>query len=107
MTEELSFAKRYDLLVFDLFMRRYFGPAGYFNAGYWRPDTICQEEACSSLTTRLIQSLPERAARILDVGCGLGATTRELGRSRPQSEIIALNISHSQLTACRGNCPGA
>lgn len=101
------FADQYDYLVLDSFMRSYFGPSGYFNVGYSTPDVVCQEEACRKLTDRLIEKLPARAGMVLDVGCGLGATTRRLAELRPQVRILALNISFQQLAFCRRNCPGA
>lgn len=102
-----DFANQYDHLVLDPFMRRYFGPAGYFNVGYWTPDAASQEAACCNLTDRLIEKLPDHIETVLDAGCGLGATTRRLAELRPGAKILALNLSSHQLSFCRSNCPAA
>jgi len=99
--------EQYDPLILDPMLREYFGPAGYFNAGYWEDASASQETACDALSERLMAWLPAGPANVLDAGCGLGGVTRRLANRLPAARVIGLNISHRQLSACRETCPTA
>jgi SAM-dependent methyltransferase len=99
--------EQYDPLILDPMLRAYFGPAGYFNAGYWEGAAVSQEEACCALSEKLMAWLPPHPATVLDVGCGLGGVTRRLAGRFPRARVIGVNISLRQLSACRATCPTA
>ena len=99
--------EQYDPLILDPMLREYFGPAGYFNAGYWDGSAASQEKACDALSERLMAWLPADVATVLDAGCGLGGVTRRLANRMSGSRIIGLNLSFRQLSACRETCPAA
>jgi MPBQ/MSBQ methyltransferase len=107
MTWQPNFEAVYDSLIFDPKMREYFGPEGYYNAGYWNTDVTTPEEASRALADRLAEWIPAGAGSIVDVGCGLGATTRRLAELRPQARILGLNFSFRQLAEARSRCPRA
>ena len=95
---------------YDRWMRwpvwqEYYGHSGFFNVGYWLPDTYNQTEACENLIEKLLGFLPATRGTILDIACGLGATTRHLLKHYPASDVIGINISGSQLRQCRLNIP--
>jgi MPBQ/MSBQ methyltransferase len=96
---------QYDPLILDPMMRAYFGPAGYFNAGYWDGPAASQEEACDALSERLIAWLPPGVSTVLDAGCGLGGVSRRLTGRMPDARVIGLNLSFQQLSVCRKTCP--
>jgi len=100
-------AASYDRLILDSAMREYFGPSGYYNAGYWAEGALTPEEASQALTDRMIRALPQDLESVADIGCGLGATTQRLTQSRPTSTVFAVNFSRLQLDACRVRCPDA
>jgi SAM-dependent methyltransferase len=100
-------AATYDRLILDVAMREYFGPSGYYNAGYWAEGASSPEEASRALTDRMIRELPQDLDSVADIGCGLGATTQRLTQSRPRSTVFAVNFSRLQLDACRVRCPDA
>jgi SAM-dependent methyltransferase len=100
-------AADYDRLILDAVMREYFGPSGYYNAGYWAEGARSPEEASRALTDRMIRALPQDIDSVADIGCGLGATTQRLIQSRPNSTVFAVNFSRLQLDACRLRCPDA
>jgi cyclopropane fatty-acyl-phospholipid synthase-like methyltransferase len=102
-----AFAEEYDRLIFDAQMRDYFGPSGYYNAGYWGSGASTPTEAAEALTDRMIDTLPEAVPEIADIGCGLGATTLRLSQRRPGSRITAINFSRTQLDTVGQRCPGA
>lgn len=100
-----EFELRYDQLIFDPLMRQYYGSKGYYNVGYWGASISTPEQACDNLVERLVSGLPEQAETILDVACGLGATTRHLLALRPAARVVGVNISARQLERCRQVAP--
>lgn len=48
---------------------------------------------------------PSHGARILDVGCGVGAVAAEMHRQRQDLEFTLLNVSPAQLALCPGHFP--
>jgi MPBQ/MSBQ methyltransferase len=100
-----EFTPRYDQLIFDPLMRRYYGLKGYYNVGYWGAGICTQEQACDNLVERLVNGVPEQAGSILDAACGLGATTCLISSLRPASRIVGINISARQLERCRQVAP--
>ncbi|MGH8258732.1 MAG: class I SAM-dependent methyltransferase [Steroidobacteraceae bacterium] len=86
----------------------------FMNLGYWEPDTGSTTEAQVALMAKLVEGILERSARatepkqqkVLDVACGLGATTQYLSRRWPASAIHGINISEDQLEVCRRVAPG-
>jgi MPBQ/MSBQ methyltransferase len=89
----------------DLF-GEYFGHSDFLNFGYWREDTTSQREACENLVDELLAIMPTTRGTILDVGCGKGATTRQLTRYYAPEAITGINVSEGQLERCRDNAPG-
>lgn len=83
--------------------RAYYGD--FYNFGYWREDTRTQKEASANLVEELLTFIPEKRGRILDVACGLGATTRHLTRYYPPDNVVGINISQKQLSSCKLNAP--
>jgi cyclopropane fatty-acyl-phospholipid synthase-like methyltransferase len=80
---------------------RLYGDSGYFNVGYWTPDTPDLRAACDRLVDEVLEGVPVGSHRILDAGCGLGSGTRRIGRRRPEASVLAGNISVWQLTRAR------
>jgi len=97
--------QRYDELFYAPRMSQF--SEGWGNFGYWEPATRTQAEASENLMEKLLAYLPSRTGSILDVACGLGATTRYLARTYPPDQITGINISEKQLATCRGLVPGA
>src|SRR3546814_5061762 len=63
------------------------GETEYRNIGYWDETTTTQKEACDRLQDALPGLIPEKTGRILDVACGMGASTRRLLKHyRPEEE---------------------
>jgi ubiquinone/menaquinone biosynthesis C-methylase UbiE len=71
----------YDHRMYRGISNKYYENSGYFNFGYW-------EE------------------KILDVACGIGATTVYLLRYYPPSKVTGINISEKQLETARKMAPG-
>jgi ubiquinone/menaquinone biosynthesis C-methylase UbiE len=72
---------------------------------------IRQPIQCVRLAKRWSESWPKKipgdAERILDVECGLGASTQRLGVRFAPGIITAINISVAQLALARERAPGS
>jgi cyclopropane fatty-acyl-phospholipid synthase-like methyltransferase len=101
MNRLVEFIHNYDLMMLDPCMKEVYGKSDFFNVGYWLPDTSSQLEACENLVERLLKTVPLESARVLDVGCGYGATTRSVKRFLPQASVTGINISEKQLQRCK------
>jgi SAM-dependent methyltransferase len=84
----------------------YFSQSRFSNYGYWDQDTPNQKEACENLMEVMLAFLPVRRGRVLDVACGLGATSRHFSRDFGAGNITGINISEKQLATCRETAPG-
>lgn len=92
----------YDRAMFGIPLRRYWEHSDFFNFGYWGPGIGSQAQACGALVDELVARIPRRSGRVLDVACGLGASTRQLLARYTAGDITAINISERQLArACR------
>jgi MPBQ/MSBQ methyltransferase len=87
-------------------VREYFAQKGYYNYGYWEPDTRDQGAACRNLVGRLLDLLPDKRGRLLEVACGLGGTTSDLIEHFPPASVIAVDLSARNVHTARGNAPG-
>jgi SAM-dependent methyltransferase len=92
-----------DVLMADL-MRAYYG-GDLYNVGWWPPGATSQGEASVCLVRRVNAQLRFEPRRILEVGCGLGGSTREIARSWPAAELTAIGVSDRQLARCRALLP--
>ena len=78
----------------------------YRNIGYWDANTRTLREASERLQDALLDFIPEKSGRILDVACGMGASTRRLLDHYPADNVWAINISEKQIESTRKNAPG-
>src|SRR3972149_2667529 len=68
----------YDKWMVDPIQASFFGYSDYYNYGYSTAEALTQRQACENLVEKLLGFIPERTGTILDVACGLGASTRQL-----------------------------
>jgi MPBQ/MSBQ methyltransferase len=99
-------ANQYDRIINNPLIREYYNQSDFFNFGYWREDTLSPKEACENLLEELLASVPVKQGSILDVACGLGATTAYLLRYYRPADVVGINISHKQLARGMLNAPG-
>jgi SAM-dependent methyltransferase len=92
--------------MFDPLTCQYYGHSDFNNWGYWLDTTQSQKEACEILVEKLLDFLPAKRGTILDVACGMGATTRYLLNYFPPEKVTGINISEMQLRRCCQNAPG-
>jgi cyclopropane fatty-acyl-phospholipid synthase-like methyltransferase len=82
------------------------GDTEYRNLGYWNTQTTDPNMASERLQDALLDFIPEKKGRILDVACGMGASTRRLLNHYPADNVWAINISEKQIESTRRNAPG-
>jgi len=97
----------YDRRMYAALDAEYYGGSDFFNYGFWPDFSITQAEASRNLVHRLLNFIPVKKGRVLDVACGKGATTRELLAFYGPEDIVGINISEKQLDSCRKHVPGA
>ena len=100
-----SVNRYYDERIGQDLLREYYGFTGFLNFGYWLEDTRDQKEACENLMEKLLAFIPTKEGAVLDVACGLGATTRHLLRYYRASDVVGINIAEAQLRMSRVNAP--
>ncbi len=105
MTARERMIRMYDRAIASSDYRRYFEDSGFYNFGYWDSHAISQREASEALVDQLVGRIAVKGGRILDVACGLGATTRRLMQSYAPEMITAVNISESQVAEARQRAP--
>jgi ubiquinone/menaquinone biosynthesis C-methylase UbiE len=100
--QDRSFATEYDELMRRPRFREMYGTSGYFNVGYWAARPAGLVAACDHLVDEVVKPVPSGARVIVDVGCGLGGGTRRVASHFPRARVVAVNLSHWQLTQVRG-----
>ena len=80
----------YDTIILSPTMRRWYGDAEYYNVGLWSDSTRTPKEALAALVDRLIARAAEPITAVLDVGCGLGATTARIKRRWPEARVVGV-----------------
>ena len=95
----------YDTVMFDTVMRGFYG-GDWYNVGLW-DQAGGSRQACTALVASVAARVARKPRRALDVGCGVGGSTRVLSALWPEASVIGLGISQRQLDAARQACPGA
>lgn len=90
---------RYRLTFADPLLQDWFEHSGFANMGFWSNGVTTPVETSRALVRRLFEMIPPdaRRGRLLDVGCGGGATTRELTRYIDANDITAINLAADQI----------
>lgn len=96
----------YDSTMYSALVDEYYDYSGFHNYGYWTPQTNTQKEASEYLVDLLIDSLADKRGNILDVACGMGASTKRLLLHYPSAGVVGINISDKQLATCRQRAQG-
>ena len=92
--------EEYDSMILDPGIRKLYANSAYYNMGFWRDDTNSIMNACENLVFQHIDLVDEDfvAKKILDAGCGLGASTTLLAEHFHNSQVVGVNISSKQIS---------
>jgi ubiquinone/menaquinone biosynthesis C-methylase UbiE len=107
MDSDTSLKQRYDTLMYESVFLDFFENSDFANFGYWDSHTTNAKQASENLVEKLLDFIPEKKGKILDVACGKGETSRYLTKDYNPEEITGINISDKQLSSCKLNVPGA
>ncbi len=99
--------ERYDGWMHKPRQRQLYGESGFHNYGYWADGARDQAEASAALVEKLLAWIPEKTGNILDVACGMGASTKLLCNYYLAHDIVALNYSRFQLLDAVQLAPGS
>lgn len=69
----------------------------------WRRTDRSLADLSRHLTAAILTAAPH-PTRILDIGCGAGATTLALARARPDGRIVGVDLSASLIAAAETRC---
>jgi MPBQ/MSBQ methyltransferase len=103
--DKSEYISNFDSLILSPTIRKFYGKKEFFNVGYWLVDTQNQQSACFNLMETLLDFIPEKKGNILDIGCGLGATTSYLLKYYSSSDVVGINISPQQIERSIVNAP--
>lgn len=84
---------------------QFYGDSGFRNFGFWRDDINDAFGACENLMDEIMAFIPEKKGKIIDIGCGLGETTKYLLKHFPPEAITGITTGRKHLTACRKKAP--
>ena len=104
---EESINERYDRTMFEAIASDFYRGSDYINYGYWDNDIDNGKDAGDRLMEKLLENIPNKYGRILDVACGKGETSKYLSHHYEAANITGINISDKQLEICRSNVPDA
>ena len=107
MSGQSRLVRIYDRVMRSSKQRRYYGNSGFYNFGYWATGATSQRAASEALVDTLVGRLPSSGGKILDVACGLGASTKRLLATYPPDSVTAINISAAQVATAQKAAPGA
>jgi SAM-dependent methyltransferase len=83
----------------------YYGDSDFRHCGLWRHPINTPREACENLVEELLSFIPEKKGRLLEIGCGRGATTRTILRYLESDAVTGIVGTKKELEACRKNAP--
>jgi cytochrome P450/SAM-dependent methyltransferase len=95
----------YNSLILDSVMRSFYGESLFYNVGFRHSPLEEQAVASRRLLDLLLSWVPEPPAEVLDVACGLGATSRATKMKWSSASVTGINISATQIDHAHQNAP--
>jgi SAM-dependent methyltransferase len=87
-------------------VKRFYEGSDFCTLGFWKNGISAAGTACENLMEEILAFIPEKQGKILDFGCGLGATTGYLLKYFKANDIVGVTPSYDNLKYCRRNAPG-
>jgi cyclopropane fatty-acyl-phospholipid synthase-like methyltransferase len=79
-----------------------YGDKPYANYGFWAPGTSSIDEACDAMTHLMIETLDlQPTDRLLECGCGYGASALYIAAERPPACYVGLDATHVRVAAAQ------
>ncbi len=94
------------LEVIDSIINQFYGGCSFQNVGFWNVGVPNAKIACENLIDEILAFIPEKKGALLEIGCGLGATTQYLSKYFSPESITAITNDKKDLQNCRKTAPG-
>jgi cyclopropane fatty-acyl-phospholipid synthase-like methyltransferase len=104
---EATINQRYDQTMYEEMAIDFYRGSGYINYGYWEAGIDNGKDAGDLLMEKLLNGIPHKHGKNLDVACGKGETSKYLCKYYAAKNITGINISDKQLESCLNNVPEA
>lgn len=88
-------------------LQDFFGRSGFCHFGYWRVDITDAKSSCENLMDEILAFVPEKKGTVIDVGCGMGASTRYLLKYFPTDCVTGITTKPGNVSICDRMAPGA
>ncbi len=88
-------------------IEEYYQGSDFRHCGLWRNQTKSPVQACEDLVEEMLSLLPDAPKRILEIGCGRGATTRTISKYLPDASLTGVVKIREELNVCRKKVPEA
>jgi ubiquinone/menaquinone biosynthesis C-methylase UbiE len=85
---------------------QFYGGSRFRHVGFWGVGVQDAQAACENLMGEILAFIPEKKGSILEIGCGLGATTQYLSKYFPPEAITPITGDKKELQACRKTVSG-
>ena len=102
-----QFVNKYDDMILSDAMRELYNGSAFYNVGYWDKPELTLQQAAELLVFKHLDlvTINHKPLSILDVGCGLGATTEVIAQRYPNANITGINISDKQIAYAQQKYP--
>lgn len=87
--------------VVDQILDHFFCNSMFRHIGFWSENIDNARAACENLMDEVMALVPEKKGNIVDIGCGLGATTHYLSRYFPSSSVTGITNDIRSLDLCK------
>jgi ubiquinone/menaquinone biosynthesis C-methylase UbiE len=84
---------------------QFYGGSDFRHFGFWRVGINDARTACENLMEEILAFIPVKKGTIVDIGCGLGATTEYLLKYFPSEAVLGITSDKKDLEACRKKAP--
>jgi cyclopropane fatty-acyl-phospholipid synthase-like methyltransferase len=88
-------------------IEQYYGQSGFRHCGLWGQNTETPKDACQNMMEELFSFIGEPPERVLEIGCGQGATSRAILDKYPGTFLLGLTRHKRELGIFQKNVPGA
>jgi len=83
----------------------YYEGSGFRHCGLWRYRTKSPVQACEDLVEEILSFIASGQKRILEIGCGRGATTKAILKHLPEVSLTGVVKKKDELNSCRKRVP--
>jgi ubiquinone/menaquinone biosynthesis C-methylase UbiE len=95
-----------DEAVLENILSKFYRGSDFRHFGYWQVDIHDARTACENLMDEILAFIPEKKGTIIDIGCGLGATTQYLLRHFSADAVTGVATDKKALKFCQKKVPG-